>query len=267
MKGYKKYAIGSLVCFMAFGLMLSSASAFWGFGKSKKENNANYAGAVANVENENSKITTPTITVISPNGGEILKSGKTYKIKWKSRGLERSSFVNITLTAFREDGSQEKALIATYVFNKGVFNWKVLDNIPANVVFKIRIDSQGYIAEDESDGFFSIISKVEKPQITVISPNGGEVWRVGEIQAINWQAKNIPSDSRINLEIFKDGTDKEKATAIYHGLSANITSYKWTVSATAFKKYRILIKVVANNGIYLSSDTSDAPFSIVGSPR
>jgi len=89
MKRYKKYALGLFVCFVAYGLVSSSASAFWGFGKSKKENNANYAGAVAKTRGSSSSVGVTSITVISPNGGEALNAGKKYEIKWKSKGFSK----------------------------------------------------------------------------------------------------------------------------------------------------------------------------------
>ena len=159
MKGYKKYAVGLMVCFVAFGLMSSSASAFWGFGKSKKENNANYAGAVVNVNNKNSKIATSTIVVVSPNGGEQWKAGTKKNIVFKGDVNVIDKPVLLYLR-----WPNNSFLIGETVLTKSkkIYSWKIPKALEQRNDYKITVvahDGTITIAEDESDNFFSIISK------------------------------------------------------------------------------------------------------------
>ena len=271
MKGYKRYVLGLLVCFMAYGLVSSSASAFWGFGKSKKENNANYVGAVANVKG-GSKIATSTIstiTVISPNGGEILEAGQSYTIKWTSKNIQKDGVLNIAVV--EKETGVNNYIASNIKVKKNKYAWKIPHSI-ASGEYKIRVfctikDSDyGCSSEskDESDNFFMI--KIEQPQITVISPNGGEKWAIGQTKEIKWKTKNIPVDSIISLEIFEEGTDKELSTSIYHGLSATTTSYKWKVGGyiiEAGKRYQIIVKVVPVKGGEYFADISDKSFLVL----
>ncbi|MFH0936603.1 MAG: hypothetical protein V1815_02920 [Candidatus Woesearchaeota archaeon] len=109
------------------------------------------------------------------------------------------------------------------------------------------------------------ITQTLTPSVRIISPNGGEKWQIGSSYIIQWSTQNIPLDAKINLEIYEEGTDREFATAIYHGLTASVTSYNWLITTFPVpnKNYWVLIKIVGSNGLYLASDISDAPFSII----
>ena len=114
--------------------------------------------------------TVPSITVLSPNGGEIWIAGDTYDIEWTSNGIDPNLPVGITLI----DDAQNKIYEIESYLNKigdGKLSWTY---IPAHTAytdssslftgdkFKIRV----YVATkditvqypDESDDYFSIVS-------------------------------------------------------------------------------------------------------------
>lgn len=125
----------------------------------------------------------------------------------------------------------------------------------------------GIIPSNQADNArkFELQAHWCSPSITVLSPNGGEMWKVGQTQKIKWKTENIPSDSTINLEIFKEGMEKGHNTVIYKDLSVATTSYNWSVSMPA-GKYRIFANLVLANGANVATDISDAPFIITDSP-
>lgn len=266
MKGYKRYVLGStLAGFLAFVLMVpaGSAEAFWGFGKSKKENNANYTGAVVNAESKEAQLA-PSITVVSPNGGETLVGENNYNIKWKSRGLSKKVQLSIFLEEVIGDAIL-RTVIATSTSNKGVYKWKVPTNVFGNN-FKVVVNAE---VVDYSDGYFSIVQKIKIGGVSVVSPNGGEKWMVGQTKEVKWKKQNIPVDSIINLEVLEEGVDREFITVIYHGLSATSTSYKWSIKNTGNikgdKNYRVIVRAfkLVNNGYeLLAEDVSNNTFYI-----
>ncbi|NOY35334.1 MAG: hypothetical protein GXP44_00130, partial [bacterium] len=101
-----------------------------------------------------------SITILSPNGGEVLRVGQTYDIKWTSQNLP-TQFVNISL----QRGNNVIKTLFTKISNDGFERW----TIPADVVlasdYKINIDynvptelgSYQYVS-DTSDSFFSIVA-------------------------------------------------------------------------------------------------------------
>jgi hypothetical protein len=114
--------------------------------------------------------TTPSIKVLSPNGGENIISGRQYSIIWKNN--DASMKVNILLERYDQNNNLVVSTsIAQAVDNTGTYNWNTiaLDPGPKN---KIRITGASGTGtpkpEDSSDGYFTISST--KPTINVISP-------------------------------------------------------------------------------------------------
>lgn len=274
MKQYKKYVLGGVfACFMAVALMapVGKSEAFWPFGKVKKENNSNYTGAVANTESNKIK-PAPSITVVSPKGGETLQAGSKFNIKWKLR-IEKNRQKNTAIQLSLID-SEKRALriLDAKPLSKSSFVWGIPTDIKAGI-YKIQAQllqrnddgEMVLIAWDESDEFFKIAQKEKKVGVTVVSPNGGEVWKIGKVRIIKWKTKGIPLDAKINLNFFEEGLGKETAIAIAHGLSATSSSFKWLLDSSyvvSGKKYFILIEVLNNDNRYIDIDTSDEPFLV-----
>jgi len=139
---------------------------------------------------------TPQITIISPNGGEVWNVGSQQEIKWTSTNF--SDPVNIVLTTF--DQIVISGVIAQNVPNTGSYFWTVTTGITDTVQASIRVEEAKIMAtiHDESDSLFTIIDST--PRITVISPNGGEVWTVGEQHEIKWTSANFTDPVRIDLQ-------------------------------------------------------------------
>lgn len=246
MKKYKRYVIGgAFACLMAVALMMpiEKTEAFWPFGKAKTENNINYTGAVANVKG-GSKIATSTITVISPNGGETLKGGKNFNIKWKSKGLSKKEKVSIFLDEEYE-GFGGSYLIATTT-NNGFYKWFVPKDKQGGNIFKVRLYvgvPYDIIAEDKSDGFFTITGKTVKINIPpkigeweVIGSSGGDI-KVGETVSLNAKAFDADNDDLIWGVDWGDGSGmKSGACEVDHkqnrkGWDFN-TKHEWKEKGT-----------------------------------
>ena len=128
----------------------------------------------------------------------------------------------------------------------------------------------------------NVVAPSTQPSITVISPNGGESWQTGTAQTIKWQpyksnfscASNTPCPTptpapvTITLVRYVAPCTTNVCPLLYpvpHTLATNITdsgSFDWTVG----KDINGLILVgqyTAHVSNGYSSDSSDAPFSIV----
>lgn len=111
---------------------------------------------------------TPSITVISPNGGEVWEVGKTYIIKWNTT-LDSSKIIQIGLIDVRystETGPRGEATIIHSTPNTGGYGWTVpkmlgtmdlTDTIQAVYKVKLYIDGGGSGKFDESDTPLSIV--------------------------------------------------------------------------------------------------------------
>jgi hypothetical protein len=119
-------------------------------------------------------------------------------------------------------------------------------------------------------GYFAFIKK-SVPSITIVSPNGGEILKIGQEYVIQWDSKNIPKNDQIDIILFK----KRGLTKIGQ-LSNNSfpKSYVWRVSDVLLPdvgsdfKLRIGAYSVQSGGgwesqvIESAKDESDAEFTI-----
>ena len=92
------------------------------------------------------------------------------------------------------------------------------------------------------------------PSITVIVPNGGEVWTVGSTQTIQWSSQGFSGNVKIQLS--RDGGASYKQIA---NNVPNTGAFQWTVTRPATAQ--ALIRVISMNQPTVQ-DTSDAVFSI-----
>lgn len=98
----------------------------------------------------------PLLTLISPNGGEKLKSGTSVQILWKYN--EKSSDSGIILVLYKE--GIKFLTISESVTDSGSYFWEIPENIPPGEKYRIRIRSSKDLGiNDFSDNDFSILNK------------------------------------------------------------------------------------------------------------
>ncbi len=123
-----------------------------------------------------------SITVLTPNGGETLRDGDTYRITWQS-----SPEINTVTIAYK---ACDYCLdwIVTRIPNTGYYDWTVHLKINDGTQAKIQVlgyDNGDGAAIDESDAYFTVVSD---PPLTVTAPKDGEVLTAGQAYRITWQS-------------------------------------------------------------------------------
>jgi hypothetical protein len=94
----------------------------------------------------------PSITVTSPNGGEVWHIGSTYDITWTQTGL--TGLVTIGLT-----GNGFNSILGTPEATAGTFSWTIMPDVPPGTEYDISIwQGEFHDIEDESDDEFAIVS-------------------------------------------------------------------------------------------------------------
>ncbi|HAQ02456.1 TPA: hypothetical protein DEP30_02075 [Candidatus Nomurabacteria bacterium] len=159
--------------------------------------------------------TTPSITVLSPNGGEVYKVGDKIEVKWKSSNLDANEKIRISLSGLFDNGNTAKgcdlnnsSLLST---NDGYElvtikndDYSIKNCTPqSGKYYKIGIIQQASydgqnVAGDNSDSSFTIKSNESvmcpsnsSPFITVATPNGGEAFTTGQQITVGWSTCNI----------------------------------------------------------------------------
>jgi hypothetical protein len=103
------------------------------------------------------------------------------------------------------------------------------------------------------------ITDIEPPTVTLIAPNGGEVWEDGSTYDITWVATDNIAVNSLTLVLSADGGVSYPDT-LATGL-VNSGAYQWTVAADATTTARIKVVAYDTQANY-SQDMSNADFEI-----
>lgn len=103
----------------------------------------------------------------------------------------------------------------------------------------------------------------EPPTVTVISPNGGEIWPVYSDQIISWTADDNIGVTSIDLYYSTSGSNGP--FELISAGEANDGSYLWNIPPTPTEDARV--KIVAHDaGANTGEDISNAAFTIYANP-
>lgn len=131
------------------------------------------------------EISTSSVKVLLPNGGETLMEGSSYDIKWTAT---TNSKIRIQSTI---DNGATWSLVADSLANTGTFSWFPIPNSISSQC-KIRVTTVDGSASDMSDAIFSII-KNSNESLRITSPVGNEEWEAGSSKQIKWFSSGIDS--------------------------------------------------------------------------
>ncbi len=187
-----------------------------------------------------------SLTVVSPNGGEIWLTNSSHAITWSSTDFTGNVAIDFSL-----DGGSTWSVVTASAANTGSFTW----NLPASTSNSCRIR-----VKDAADGNPADISNAnfiiepETESITLLAPNGGENWVVNSAQEIRWQAASSIPFVRISYS-----SDNGFNWMDIVASEPNDGSYSWTVPAPTTNQ--ALIRIVDSmDG--LPSDESNGTFSV-----
>lgn len=102
----------------------------------------------------------------------------------------------------------------------------------------------------------------ERPTIRILSPNGGEVWQVGETHYITW---TTDAELQTGILYYIDDFAGSPAHEIVIGLAPDIHTYLWTVPSVMTNQARIRVYGHPVDSGETFSDETDAYFTIAPS--
>jgi|GEM_PF-1887347 len=169
-----------------------------------------------------------TVTLISPNGGEVLVEGSTYTIKWETKNIPTGNKISITIRRVAppplpSEGQEFDPVVFINLDNTGNKEWTVSDMYPeGNYILGINSYASIPITNpisDESDAVFHIV----KNQF------GGEVYTNTQYGfsfslPASWKGYSIVNDQWTGNPINSQGGQG----ATVHGPQILIRNPKWT---------------------------------------
>ena len=193
-------------------------------------------------------IPVPSLTLVSPNGGENWTRGAINIINWTSTENPKG-YVKIELL---RPGKQNQLIISA-TLNDGSHPWLIPALQTPGTDYKVKITSTINASNNDiSDNNFTI----PDPTITVISPNGADLWKKGTTQTIRWRSTGSPG-AYVKIELLKSGI-LNRTIAVS---TLNDGSYPWLIPTTQpmGTDYKIRINSTSNPA-YSNSSKND--FSI-----
>jgi len=219
--------------------------------------------------------TSPTITVTSPNGGEIWQRGTTRTVSWSYTGSP-GTMVKIALL---KGGIEVGTIISsTSIGNSGTgsYTWSISSSGSTGSDYKVSVQSISQpTVKDSSNNYFTLTSATTTPTITVTSPNGGETWQRGTSKTITWSYTGNPG-STVKIVLLKSGAEVGTIIASTSTGAGGTGSYTWPISSTGGtgSDYKVsvqsisqpTIKDASNNYFTLTPAGATSPTITVTSP-
>ena len=231
------------------------------------------AGTVCDASNNYFWVTTmtipDTIALTTPNGGELWFVDSSQAIFWNAN----SASANVAI-AFQAEGEDDLHHIAT-TSNDGRFDWSVGlaadgTRVTRSGRYNIWICLDDYYSNTADGQRCGVngqpfIMQIPSLPVTVVAPNGGEVWPRGTAQVVRWTGADL--NSFIRLDLFNQDLPSNDPAAVVNLFTMlnNDGDYSWTIPTTLTPgNYKMYIACHAY--CYYNtpgfSDLSDASFVI-----
>jgi len=218
-------------------------------------------------------ISSSSITVTSPNGGEVLTMGQTYNVTWQTNlvgnvGIDLVNYTNGV--RYRINSINTLASSGSYAWN--ISNSSVTSSNAANILhgnmYKIQIYNDGVVAtSDYSDDYFTLTSDTPtQPSITVTAPNGGETWMASHSYTIKWMPSGDLNGLKANVDLYTPGKAFVKNIGFFLDTwydSSHISAYYWPIAQNeSTGTYLIRVYYTDSSGKLVAEKYSDRAFTI-----
>ncbi|WBW96627.1 Ig-like domain-containing protein [Oceanirhabdus sp. W0125-5] len=197
----------------------------------------------------------PSVNWVFPANGQLLT---TSPVNLQAQAVDNVVVTQVTFQ-YSLDGITFTTIGIDTIPSGDIYtrNWET-DGLPVGdyILRAIAQDGCGRTSQDDIQVTVSAV-----PEITVVSPNGGEVFCSSPVD-ITWSLSD-PSAVGIVYTVQYSSNNGTTFNTIATGITT--TSYSWNTSALpSGNKY--LIKIIATDGITTKSDVSDGPFTIDNTP-
>ncbi len=191
-----------------------------------------------------------SLTITSPNGGEVWKVENTQPITWSKAG----TIANVKIEYSTDGGvTYPNTIILSAPAAAGSYSWLIPDAISNTVRIKITSTSDPEVS-DISDANFKISGS-----LVLVFPNGGESWVIASSQNITWAKTGSIASAKLE---YSTDSGLTYPNLIVASVDATLGAYAWTVPDVPSTTVRVKITNTADATVF---NTSAANFRIRGS--
>ncbi len=195
----------------------------------------------------------PSITVTSPNGGEVWMIGSSHNITWTTTGTVGNVELHYSL-----DSGASWAAIDTNETNDGVFSWTIPTVTPSTNCLVRVMERSDNDPSDTSDLVFSIITSTTETVSTPTTPTGTVAGMVGTTYAYSTGGSTSSSGHSIQYRFdWGDGT-----YSIWLPVGTTSASHAWTYPGT----YNVRAMARCSTHFIQSAWSSSLPVTLDDTP-
>ena len=207
---------------------------------------SNSSGSLSDVSDAPFTITAgAAITLISPNGGERWSIGTTQSITWSSTGVS-----SVKLEYSTDAGSTWNLITSNVPDSSKSYGW-MIPNIPtASALIRIS-DASNSATNDASNSSFTI---APPPSVSLLSPNGGEIWFGNYNNQITWISTSVD-----NVRIEYSSDNGLNWLLIEASVRAAQDNYVWATPDIDVDQALVRVSDATDRA---TSDQCDTPFKI-----
>jgi beta-lactamase superfamily II metal-dependent hydrolase len=205
----------------------------------------------------------PSVTVTSPNGGEMWYTGDVDTIRWQASDNVGVASYSISYTT--NNGVGWNIIQPRAEGNPQNFLWTIPIIQTANSKIKVTVwDDVQHQATDISDTTFRITYRDNQgPLVDIIIPDGGEIWSVGSTRYIFWTANDTSGVDSVSLQYsINAGANWRVIFPFTHN---NPGFYSWAVPDAPSRQAMVRAVCMDGHG-NLGYGSSQATFTIRKSP-
>ncbi|MCB1058686.1 MAG: hypothetical protein KDB65_00510 [Calditrichaeota bacterium] len=202
----------------------------------------------------------PSVAVLSPNGGESFGQGDTMSVTWNTTSY--SGTVSISLSRNGAVGTYET--LASGTANDGQFSWLVTGDPTTQARIKVVLDSAPTFS-DISDNDFTVFER----DISIFTPVANDSHYVGFNMDIQWTALGVSGNVRVELNRLPSSPGWEVLTTS----TPNTGFFGWTVTGPVTDSARVRVLSLSAPSIgdtsamfKIKSLTSNQPPEILHNP-
>jgi hypothetical protein len=200
------------------------------------------------------RVPVPVLRVLAPNGGELFAVDSVATVRWSAEYVTGQLAIEYSV----DSGSTWKS-ITTVDAHDGTDSiaWRIPNDTTSKGFVRVRASDGS--ASDASNRTFLIRGSIN-PTITIVAPNGGEVFRVDSNARIRWMGADL--SGQIAMEYSVDSGATWKQIGLPRAARNGADSSTWRIPNDTTR--RALVRIRQTSGP--ASDVSDRVFTIEGSP-
>jgi|GEM_PF-2259816 len=208
----------------------------------------------------------PAVSLFSPLGGETWLAGSVHEIGWDAAGGTGALSITLEYTVDGTGGAWK--VISENETNDGTYFWTVPGEPSTDCYVRVTVTDSfdpPKSAQDVSDAPFTIKEAPAPLGVSLVSPNGGEIWKAATVQNLTWDTTGGNGARTVTLQYSTAGQGGPWTEIISGENDTGRMAWLVPDAASADCFVRVTVRD-SYSPPQTASDAGDGAFTIIGVP-